>query len=509
MQENEFEKKVQQKIDGLKINPSNDVWQKVASAITKDKSDRRVLVLILLLLVFTASTIFIIGNLKVDKKTNKLTVEKNTPAQPNKINQPINATNSQQTVVEVDKLTNGTTINGVGSSEIIKDNVAVKKISYQKKLLVLSPEAKKITANKMYEVVKNNSIENKNDVANKPLYKTRQKLSAVIQNGNATDSLIEDKTTDKIEENSVEEISSTIKEVAVNEIGMDTVSEDKINLKIQLKDSLTIAQKNTSKKEIAVKIPQSSKQKNKWRMGFNFSVGAAATQNGYLGVIGLTNSSLEKASYDANRVAANNIATGPVAVLFTPSKIKASTGFVLGVFAQKNISTKINFLVGLNYKMVSSIMTVGNRVNDALMFNTVNNSLDRRAFFYQSGYSNSYKNNFHFIELPLSVHIKLGKQNKVPIYLNTGVSVAQLISTSALQFNKLTGEYYSDNDLLNKTNFNLSAGLLFSLFRRAKNPILIGPDINFSVNKMATTGLYSNRRYSFFGLRLQKSFGKK
>ena len=43
MQENNFEKQVQEKMDDLRIDPSGELWQKVSSRIGKKKRDHRVL----------------------------------------------------------------------------------------------------------------------------------------------------------------------------------------------------------------------------------------------------------------------------------------------------------------------------------------------------------------------------------------------------------------------------------------------------------------------------------
>ena len=44
MQENEFEKRVQQKMDELKIAPSDAVWQKIEPQIRKEKRRRWLLI---------------------------------------------------------------------------------------------------------------------------------------------------------------------------------------------------------------------------------------------------------------------------------------------------------------------------------------------------------------------------------------------------------------------------------------------------------------------------------
>jgi hypothetical protein len=69
MQENNFEKQVQQKMEELKIDPSINVWQKVSLSITDRKRDRRIFYLFCLLFVaITAGTIFWWNNNKISPR---------------------------------------------------------------------------------------------------------------------------------------------------------------------------------------------------------------------------------------------------------------------------------------------------------------------------------------------------------------------------------------------------------------------------------------------------------
>ena len=159
--------------------------------------------------------------------------------------------------------------------------------------------------------------------------------------------------------------------------------------------------------------------------------------------------------------------------------------------------------------MYNSVMMIGSKVDSAIIANNNSSYLSQSDFFYRTGSSTRYKNHFHFLEIPLALNIKLGKQNKHPLYLNTGISIAQLIATNALQFDTASTKYYSNNSLFNKTQIGISAGLLFSLSGNSKNPFLVGPDIHFSINRMAATGLYQSSNYSYFGIQVKKIFGKK
>ena len=244
------------------------------------------------------------------------------------------------------------------------------------------------------------------------------------------------------------------------------------------------------------------KQKNRWKLGFNFSAGGVAMQNGVLGVIGLGNADESKsyAAYSPVTGGSTGSATTPVAA---PSTIDPGFGFVLGAFLQKNISPNMSLLFGLNYKRYSSSMMIGGRVDSSFLSN-----MNSGRVSYRSGSSTEYKNNFHFLELPVALQFRVTKQNKLPVYIYSGLTIAQLIGSNALQFTAQPGSYYSDNDLFNKTQVNVSAGILFSLSRRAKNPFLLGPDLNFSLSEMANSGLYKDRHYSYLGIVLQKRIGK-
>jgi len=152
-------------------------------------------------------------------------------------------------------------------------------------------------------------------------------------------------------------------------------------------------------------------------------------------------------------------------------------------------------------------MMTGTKVDSTAFF--ISNNFSSREFFYRNGSQQKFKNHFYFIELPVSIKLQLNQQKKAPVYLTTGINLARLISSNALQFDVTSGNYYRDNAMLNKTQLSGSLGVLFSLNANAKNPLVVGPEIQYSFSKMADAGLYKNRRYSFIGLTLQKTIGKK
>ena len=338
----------------------------------------------------------------------------------------------------------------------------------------------------------------------KETYKTKEKASMPISNPYPQDSVSETVESDDTNVFMPEKIIALINNEAINTQASDMVSKNKTGKIEPIKNPLPLQMIPDNSKDAAIKNSLGLKQNKQWQIGFNFSLGVAATKNGYLGIIGSGNGDGLKSFADMAQNTGSTTGQGAT-ISYIPAKIQSGAGVTVGVFVQKNISPKTNFLIGLNYKKYSSAMMIGGRVDSFVIvsnFNRVNE-------FYRSGDKIKYKNNFHFIELPVALQIKLGKQKKAPVYFNTGVSISQLLGSNALQFDTRSGAYYSNNALLNKTQVNVSAGFLFSLSGNAKYPFLIGPDMNYSLTKMAKSGLFKNRHYSYFGIQVQKVIGKK
>lgn len=496
MQENNFEKQVQQKTDELRLKPSDEVWQKVAASITKKEGGRRVLIALALLLILTCSSIFIILQHSGDKNVNGSLSKNKTPGKTTQINEHIKSAGETVELNPATRRSSG------------EEGAIVKHLPSQEKQDTLQAVGNDLSlkttpsvgihkpANNNAALVHNNEQAASPKNKNKSRYKTPG--AAIL--GSTQMDVRDEKTnlnnTSKIEMPETTVASNTN---AVKEQVTDTIS---INPAGQIKQvsgaPLPLIANN--KENVAGKDATPRSQKSKWKIGAKVSVGVANTQNGYLGIIGPASD--EYKSFDAITIPSNGGNTGQNATgRYYPSKTKASTGIIFGLFVEKAISARTNFSAGLNYKAYNSSWMIGTRVDSASNLSTAN-------YFYRNGSTHNYKNRFQFLELPVALRIKLGRQNKVPIYLNAGFSISRLLSSNALQFDTLSGTYYSDKTVFNKTIASVSGGLLFSLTPQSQNPLLIGPDISFSLNKMAQSGIFKDRHYSYFGVLVQRTLGK-
>ncbi|MDB5280180.1 MAG: hypothetical protein JWR61_5135 [Ferruginibacter sp.] len=542
MPENEFEKEVQQKIVGLKLKPNDEVWQNVAGAINKRKGKSRIFAFILLLLFFSTAGLYIVYKNTKQNEKSAIAVHENVSGKSDTIQssvkkeeahlKPVDASNDNVPAVKEkigdDELFSQkkeeeqtTSLNQPALSKLqpAGASIAQKKVgelTTSLKQLILSneqPAAKKIiTQNKKETIIRNQFgiADVPQNGSGKIQYKKKQKLKTKISNGFVEVDRSETTTLAGKENKNVEDdvITSPADSGLKHVTALTVISSPDKNISSE-KDTIASLKTSPEKANAVAKKSIHIKQTSKWKLGVNFSAGISATNNQYLGIIGSSNSDANKAYYSADQISTpgNNSQAGtPV---YRPSKISSGAGIIAGIFVQKNISPAAILSIGLNYKMYNTTMTVGSQLDSIVPANNYLNLSSAAYRFYRTGASSNYKNHFHFIELPVAVKIALNKKHKRAAYLTTGIAIARLISSNALQFDTASGKYYSNNNLLKKTQANVSVGALFSMSRMTKNPLLIGPEINFSLNKIARENLYGGRHYSYFGLRLQKNFGKK
>ena len=475
MEQNNFEKNIQKKLDGLKIPPSEAVWSNVERKITRKKKDRRMIFIFFFLILFLLLGGYWIFNstknnsqlqndqlsnvLKQDSKATNIEDSSSTHAIPPSRNIPGNAESS---IVSEEK-TNAHSIiiqNEKAGSVVKKNQKNVSaKIDLPKNKKIISPSQNKKRSD-------------------------RKSIFIEKENNTVDPSNLTEKNTipDNLEEKNSSADSGTIVE---NKANADSLLKNK-------KDKL-IAKDDLSGKGISNKM-----QKHKWSFGITFSGGTSIIGQGPLGI----NNAIS--SYGLSSLPPGSI-NNPV---YFPSKIKGSSAFIGGIFIEKNISDRNKISLGISYKSYSLINEVGSRIDSTI--------INPSQFFGSSGglYSatnniKTYRNNFNYLEIPVSIEIHLDKSERLPVYWDAGINISQLISSNALQFTSNPGLYYHDNSLFNKTQIGLQTGFSATLFSNTKNPLSIGPYFIYNASKLANQGLYGGKHFSFIGIRTEILFGKK
>ena len=465
MPENEFERDMQQKMEGLSFSPSEKVWDTVSTAIQQQKKNRKKIFLVILFLIFLLTGTVFLSDTQTKHFFSRQAITNNNPLKNDKPGTVKTSENSVQTPeVNANRhLQNITASTPHDSSTAIAVN-AVGNVNH--------------TASTQSSAIAHQAF---------PVAKKTKKITG--------------KTTAQFSAGSIEEtVSGTL---PANEIQRAPALEDGIEQKAQQsiiknidtaakiaavkQPADTVINKTAGLAKTSTKIKKGSK--NKWGFGISFAVGKSVTNNGYFNLSNASNYSL---------VPAGNNNNGGVNYTYLPSAIHSGVAFAAGFFASYPVTVKSNINFGFNYTFFSTHLLVS---PDSSANNLTNIN-------YGVGNIITYHNNFHFIEIPVTFQTSVAKIYKHPLYLETGLAVSQLFSTSALQFNAAQGRYYIGNNLFNKTIIGITAGLSINILNNKNAPLLVGPQISYSITPLANSGFYAKTHYSFAGIRIQKMLRK-
>jgi hypothetical protein len=480
MEQNNFEKKVQQKMDELKIPPSEHVWTNIEKKIEKKGKDKRTIFILFFLLLFLLSG----GYWLLNSGKNHQLKNKQISSIIKKNGKPI---------LSINKQTNkpGSSLSQIISASQKSDSTALAYKDF-KRLRVLTGKA--------WQKYQSDFPNNK-----------KQKRAIKKERNNTNEDVLHSTPVQEITSKQINNTNNNFEKPGENlpveksesaDLNNDEISENVIPGKIE-KDSLpnqpgsekTESTINVNEKLVANKSSKTN-QKHPWIFGITFSGGTSMVEKIPVGT-----------SY-LNLNSPGNLSNGGIPYSYSnPSLIKNSIGFNAGVLIEKNISPKTKISIGISYKYYSLINKVGNKIDSTLSssqyFSSLNNS------YSSTNTVNSYRNNFHYLDLPVSIKFQLNKNKKLPLFWNAGINISQLISSNALQFQSNPGIYYHDNSLFNKTQLGLHTGFSVMLFAKEKNPLTVGPNFYYSATSISGKGLYSKRHFSFIGIQAKVLFRKK
>ena len=287
---------------------------------------------------------------------------------------------------------------------------------------------------------------------------------------------------------------------------------------IQMLSALSLPTNAAKKDDAAIltRAPQSamnktSAGKNKrpgkdWEYGITGGIGMSYINDG--NGLSFTKAMVEDVSMASNTTTNSLLIPGPTLALYAASTIKPALSYSLGVAVKKALSKRIALSAGLSYVQYNARTEVGNKVDASQVVNNGPTGYLRVETYYLNAQAHDYNNRYHFIYLPVGAHLKLNNGEKFPVYLNAGMAVSRLISSNSLHFDGTTGVYYRNNDLINKTQADISSGISVVLFNRHSTPLWVGPAFRYNLSSLLQKDVSGTKRLIYAGLDL-KMFLKK
>lgn len=482
MQENEFERKVQQMMDTFEWRPSDTVWENLERSL-KEKKRRRFVSYWLfgVLLLSVGGTAYYWMNTGVKQKDNvvtKVTSSSSSAMNDNGMNESRNQQNAIEnginsgTTAVPDKIFTGNTSDASSKNS---GNTAETKKPLSK---LVTSQDRTTTKEQQSSLVQNKKTVDKENPNNQ---------NRIVDNSKVEDEVAMTETVQL--ENKIKEETITEK-TKLQKQGIDSTDiTDSVVI-----DSLVISDTLLAKDDNIIKIRKSRKMQ--WAV--DISGGISSAQDGAFS-FHQPNSALVSGS--------PQFSYGGVPQQNLPSEIKSGMSFSLGITGEISITERSSIAITPLYKYASERIKIGDSLSGAggglnAAVNPNNNFQER----YQSGGSNTYTNKYHNAGVSIQYQWQVNKNGKTAMIWNAGITPLFLLSTNALAYDTASyGTYSHDKTGFRKFIMNASTGFYFKFGNEKAIQWAIGPQFSFQTASLMKRNVPEPKRfqlYSAVGLRI-------
>lgn len=559
MSDHDFEKQVQQKMEQLKLRPSDAVWTKVDKRIRKERRRRRVVLWLPLFLLCVVAGGYFISETQSD---NKFTAsEKNSTlndTHPNNSGKQENGTSVSPTtpatgaatpannnsIAGNDNTGETTGVDDAGPGQSIPPSAPLPSGQQHtgaapadngpvqpKREVTAGPSGKNgFSINKKNNRSLVTPVPDKSTISlNEPSGRNRSKknsannpekeiVTANSGSGNDPDQALAQKK----REPGVVVQPFKEEDIVDSAIAISTSQPQPLvtNAADSLKKMLAQSKINAKKKaELPKKL---ARKPSGWSFGIVAEGGATNISKGSpFELLSKESNQQEDLAYASPAAPNQSMVGGPAG--FTqipenkPAALKSGISWSAGGFVQKELNKRISISIGAQYSYFSMKTQVGQYMKSAISVS--NSNYDQIVGAYYQGRSaniiggglatasyprppvnQDYTNKYHFLEIPVKIHWRVTNEEQLPIIVDGGLSVARLLGTNALHYDGSNDVYYKDYDYFNKIQAGITAGVNVELFSNSKHPVWIGPSIKYQLSNLITSDLSGGQHLWSFGL---------
>jgi len=474
MRENEFEKRVQDKMSEFRLSPSGEVWQQVERRIRREKKRRFIFWWPLFFLL--AGGGIVAGKLLTNKKERtepaavSSQIDNNQPFYPDK------AKEKQP----------GENIADISGNDSIGYTIKDDKISNEPPAAITgaTPNGKVVKMQKPLSGVNQPGIKKGENDAGIEITKELQ---------------AKDDPKDEVSKQTATVTDPPRRDEPIKEPGINyekAVEEKKVELqqKETREDPVQSKTGNTATKE---NIKPAEKNAGQWDWGFGLSAGRSSVVEGFRffnGPLYADASTLQTGS-----------SGNPSGIPVSRAAMQPSFSWSAGFYREKSISEKLHINIGLAYHYLSTRISVGNRVDSTRSVNnTYSQGLTVSDFYRYTGNA-TYTNKYHFISLSGELSWRIINGNKVKLYWENGLGYSRLLGSTMLHYDRGLPGYYRDNRLLTKNNLFYTTGLALPVGARWS----VNPFASYGLTRVLKDVDSSRTHYSNFGIRIRYLLNKK
>ncbi len=225
---------------------------------------------------------------------------------------------------------------------------------------------------------------------------------------------------------------------------------------------------------------QPTKKQAPWNLALQVGGGSGSMREG------LATSYAPRFEY----MAAGNALQAPgtaVAADPTPSDVKPGPSFQASIAVSRPVGRKTSFITGLQYAFFSNRIEVGRKIDSSAMNSNFRMQAIQGIAAYTGVGNNgkTYYNTYHYLQLPLEIGWALDAQKRLS--WNNGIVLGYLLSTDALHYDETAGAYYKNNDLVNKFQTSAQTSFQYRLFPGKTWSLSVGPYLNYQLRNIDRT----------------------
>lgn len=475
-----FEKRVQEKLDELRLTPSEPVWKTIEKEIRPEKRRRFPFWIPFVVVLLGGAAWWLLEGRTDDSASfpTGITTSPRANEETNTITIP-EASPKEQKAAETNKATTSSTKGNATLTDYTnnrKNNIG----KSQTILPIRNAEAglrSAIAANGQQLHVAGKAAPEKSS------------MDQAGNEANANTPVSPDKIPsqpDIQQQPSPENAKPLVQQPSVGEPVETALSLDDTTAKTADSVQLSLPEKNDS----SIQKTKIAAAKKRWQKIVTVKGGWSRYSDGILGGnLRLADFSSSPATGNYNGVAGN------------PSPVKKGAAFQVGIGFSKAIHSRWNVAIGLQYAYYSTQTQVGTyKAIDTTVLTTGGNiSLEG---YYSNTTLRDYTMRYGMLELPLSLGFR--PMAKFPLALSLGASYGRLLHSNALQYNRWGNFYYADKDVLRKNLFAGFASLQFAFINKAAWQLEAGPIVQYHLSglqknttgpKLFFAGLQTNIRF--------------
>lgn len=479
MPESEFDKQVQQEMEGLRLRPSAAVWENVEKELRRKKRRRYIVFF------------WLLAGLGLLGYSGYFLTQKGKPtlAESSGKNKAVQQPAQSTTIPSAPSTTNPTTdnTNPVDQNIQLKENTTV---TATQPATAAPDNSEELNSNKTIKKRKVGSVDQPSAGINHLTSAGKRKKNNRTELPVAESGIKKDTNTPEAKETESKTTDITAQTPSVT-------SQDSVKAKA---DSAVAAAPPAETKAPVVKKQSSSKIK--WSLDLGVG-GSGPISSPFL--IGDPDKS-NRTSYDQNGMYSPSpgspLVTPPInyggPIYYPRSDIKPGPAFRIGILGEWAISKRSSIVSGLQYQYQSNNTRTGYYMDTSLVFN--NNAAQQVSVrsLYQGMQQKTFTNRFHYLQIPVTFQWQVNKGKKIPILLNAGLSAGYLLTTNALVYDSLQGGiYYHDKHAFNRFMFSFNTGLAFRFGNNKAIQWSIGPEVSMGLRSQVKEG-YDKKQYPLY-----------